>query len=427
MLAIRGETMGTTYSVKVFDPPEWGDEIRFEIESELRSVNDQMSTYLSSSEISRFNRSESTDWFDVSAETALVVETGQQISRATDGAFDVTVLPLVNAWSFGPESRENRPPAEDVIESTRKRIGFERLHVRTEPPALRKDDPALEVDLSAIAKGHGVDRVVELLVDAGAANVFVEIGGEVRATGDKAGVPWRIGIQRPDAVSDAILVPYPLVDRAVATSGDYRNRFESEGKEYSHTIDPKTGRPATHRIASVTVGAADCMRADGWATAIGVLGRESGLAVARGEGLDVLLISRDGGGGFEVDGVGAFADVAGVAEKALASTPAGDGDDRVAATGDGGEDLRKTFFAQLMPVLLVTLVAFGIVLAVMAVGVLFGRRSISGSCGGLSAGAGGDPENCSMCGNATEGCRELQERMAEASTGSGPFDMGNGR
>ncbi len=435
MLEIRGETMGTTYTVKVFDPPEWEDDIRFEIESELRSVNDQMSTYLESSEISRFNRWESTDWFDVSAETATVVEAAEQISSATDGAFDVTVLPLVNAWNFGPEPRTRRPPVDDVVESTRTRVGFERLHVRVDPPALRKDDPTLQVDLSAIAKGHGVDRVVELLARAGAANAFVEIGGEVRATGDKAGVPWRIGIQRPDAVSNAVLVPYPLVDRAVATSGDYRNRFEAEGTEYSHTIDPRTGRPATHRIASVTVTAADCMRADGWATAIGVLGREAGLAAARAEGLDVLVISRDDDRGFVVDGVGQLRDLVGEAEQALASIPPGDpipagkAGGRVAEAGEG-EDVKVGFLAELMPVLLVTLVAFGIVLAVMAVGVLFGRRSISGSCGGLSAGAGGNPENCSMCGNATEGCRELQDRMAEAtegsaSKGSGPFDMGN--
>lgn len=426
VLEVRGETMGTTYSVKVFDPPEWDDEFRFEIEAELRSVNDQMSTYLKSSEISRFNRSESTDWFDVSAETATVVEAAQRISRATDGAFDVTVLPLVNAWNFGPEPRSRRPPVDSSVEATRKLVGYERLHVRTDPPALRKDDPTLQVDLSAIAKGHGVDRVVELLTRAGAVNLFVEIGGEVRATGDKAGVPWRIGIQRPDAVSNAILVPYPLVDRAVATSGDYRNRFEAEGTEYSHTIDPRTGRPATHRIASVTVTAADCMRADGWATAIGVLGREAGLAAARAEGLDVLVISRDDDRGFVVEGAGELADITDEAEEALASIPRGEGNGRVVGAGKG-EDANENFLAQLMPVMLVTLVAFGIVLAVMAVGVLFGRRSISGSCGGLSAGAGGNPENCSMCGNATEGCRELQDRMAEASQGSGPFDMGNDR
>ena len=415
LVEFRGETMGTTYSVKVFDPPDWGEEIGLEIDLELRRVNDQMSTYLASSEISRFNASDSTDWFAVSEETALVVEAAQEIAEATDGAFDVTVSPLVDAWSFGPGPRTNRVPDEESLEALRRIVGYRHLSVRLDPPALRKAIPELRVDLSAIAKGHGVDRVVGRLMRAGAENVFVEIGGEVRAIGDKAGVPWKVGIQRPDAVADSVLVAYPLVNCAVATSGDYRNRFEIDGKFYSHTIDPRTGAPTTFGTASATVIADDCMRADAWATAITALGPDAGLALARERGIDLLLISRDDRREFQIEGSGLLAEIAQEARESLVAEQV----DSVEGNVDG--DAAASFLTTLMPVLLITMVAFGLLLAVMAIGVLFGRRSISGSCGGLSA-RGGDGSNCSMCGNSTEGCRDLQKRLAESGVTSGEDD-----
>ncbi len=401
LVEFRGRTMGTTYVVKVFDPPDWEADIELEIEAELRAVNDQMSTYLESSEISRFNASDSTDWFSVSGETAMVVAAAQRIAEATEGAFDVTIGPLVDAWSFGPGPRTHEVPDPEVIERIRRSVGYQNLSVRRDPPELRKSVPALQVDLSAIAKGHGVDRVLRRLQQAGAENIFVEIGGEVRAAGDKDGEPWRVGVQRPDAVSDAVLVASPLVDQALATSGDYRNRFEAAGETYSHTIDPHTGAPIKHPIASVTVLAEDCMRADAWATAINALGREAGLASAREQGLDVLVLARRDDGGFTVDGLGALAEAA------------EDARERLGLVETGGENQRGEFVTSLIPVLVVTTLAFAILLAVMAVGVLFGRRSISGSCGGLSSG-GGEGENCSMCGSSTEGCRELRDRLSES-------------
>ncbi|MFG0262130.1 MAG: FAD:protein FMN transferase, partial [Novipirellula sp. JB048] len=230
----RGQTMGTTYMVKVYDPPSWEGEIALRIDAELRSVNDQMSTYLKSSEISRFNASESTDWFDVSAETAAVVAAAQRIARATDGAIDVTVAPLVNAWSFGPDERTETVPSDAAIAALRESVGYEKLAVRTEPPALKKSLPTLQVDLSSIAKGHGVDRVVALLASQGAKNVFVEIGGEVRVTGRKGDQPWKVGIQDPTIENRepngiSLAVAHPIEDRAMATSGDYRIFFEVDG------------------------------------------------------------------------------------------------------------------------------------------------------------------------------------------------------
>ena len=240
--AFRGQTMGTTFMVKIFGAEKVSDDIRFEIDAELRNVNDQMSTYLSRSEISRFNDSDSTDWFDVSRETATVVQFAQTVSAKTDGAFDITVGPIVNAWGFGPGERTGKAPDPSILEEIKHSVGYEKLSVRLDPPSLRKSIGTLKIDLSSIAKGHGVDRIVKLLAKAGAKNVFVEIGGEVRTSGDKLGEPWKVGINIPDK---AAVIAHAMgggsgKNESMATSGDYRNYFEAGGKRYSHTIDPRT-------------------------------------------------------------------------------------------------------------------------------------------------------------------------------------------
>lgn len=299
--------MGTYYSVTIANPPpELAEDWRERIDGELRRVNDQMSTYLKSSEISRFNDSSSLDWFAVSEETAMVVATAQEISAATDGAFDVTVGPLVDAWSFGPTKKTARPPSEAEIEALRKVVGYKHLEVRREPPALRKKIPELRVDLSAIAKGHGVDRILALLVDLGCEHVFVDIGGEDRAIGHRGDRAWRVAIEDPNDEQREYHVAIELTDRAIATSGDYRNFFEFEGKRYSHTIDPRSGRPIDHGVASVSVIANDCMTADAWATALTVVGSEQGLELARRFNLAVRIVERQADGEFRISQSGTF-------------------------------------------------------------------------------------------------------------------------
>ncbi|QDV68878.1 Thiamine biosynthesis lipoprotein ApbE precursor [Rosistilla carotiformis] len=294
ILQVAGKTMGTRYEVKIASPPsDLASDWELLIDRELRRVNDQMSTYLSTSELSRFNRSESLDWFEVSPETAMVVAAALQISEKTGGAFDVTVGPLVNLWSFGPQRHEKTLPSQAAIDEAASATGYQSLHVRTDPPALRKDKAALQVDLSSIAKGHGVDRIVDLLVGLGCDNVFVNIGGEIRAVGDKGkDRPWRAGVERPDEATTVLLFPVAVENEAIATSGDYRNFFEIDGKRYSHTIDPRTGRPVVHSMASVSVVAANCMLADAWATALNVLGPEEGPPIAVAESLDAYLLER---------------------------------------------------------------------------------------------------------------------------------------
>ena len=298
VLALNGATMGTTYSVQVL-PPHADldpDALQRRIDVLLAKVNALMSTYAPDSELSRFNATQSTDWFAVSPELVKVVDVARQVSDASGGAFDITVGPLVNLWGFGPESRPDALPAQTDIDAARARVGYHKLHTRAEPPALRKDQPDLYVDLSAIAKGYGVDRVATLLESEGLTDYLVEIGGELRGRGvNGRGEPWRIAVERPEAGRRSVFRIVPLHDLGMATSGDYRNFFEVNGKRYSHSIDPSTGWPVQHPLASVTVLADDCMWADAWATALLVLGTEKGHALAESRGLAALFISRIGG------------------------------------------------------------------------------------------------------------------------------------
>lgn len=299
LLRLQGETMGTTWSVQVVAPPADLDaeQLRQAIEARLADVNSQMSTYDPQSELSRFNASTSSDWIPVSAGLASVVLKAQTISDLSDGAFDVTVGPLVNLWGFGPGAVGADLPTGSELDDASARVGYRHLEARRTEPALRKAIPRLYVDLSAIAKGHGVDELVRLLEAGGLTDYLVEIGGELRGAGRKAnGEPWRIAIERPEAAVRQVFAAVPLWDTAMATSGDYRNFFEVDGRRYSHTIDPATGRPVEHRLASVTVLDPSCARADALATALLVLGPERGLALARRLRLAALLIVREGDG-----------------------------------------------------------------------------------------------------------------------------------
>ncbi|WDQ15857.1 FAD:protein FMN transferase [Rhodopirellula sp. P2] len=408
-LTFRGATMGTTYMVKVHSPPEtpdWDAETATAIERELRSVNDQMSTYLKSSELSQFNASESMDWFDVSAETAEVVAAALELSEKTDGAFDVTVGPLVDRWSFGAGERKNDVPSQAELGELKQNIGYQHLQSRLDPPALKKDIAELQVDLSSIAKGHGVDRIVELLAGRGAENVFVEVGGEVRVAGDKSGDSWKVGIQRPDTGGQELLVAHKIRDAAMATSGDYRNFFEVDDQRYSHTIDPRTGRPVTNGVASVSVITDTCMLADGWATALNVVGAEDAMRLARENDLSVLVVQRFNDG-LVSSGTGELTQYADVD----VSEPTVGNEIAVTPTDEAEE---KSFAQRMAPVLLMTGLTFGAVLLAMAVGVIFGRQAISGSCGGLNAKIDEDGvSRCTMCSTPSEACQELRDKMAE--------------
>ena len=324
-LHYTGATMGTYYSVKVSRSPQEvhdahgidTERLGRDIEEILEEINALMSTYRQDSELSRFNASRSAGWFPVSRDLHTVVSEALRVGRLTGGAFDITVGPLINLWGFGPPmddegDREgndkpedgpieeegfmsaitprNMPRAADLRDAMT-RIGYEKVSTRATPPALRKDDSGVYLDLSAIAKGFAVDKVAEYLERMGIVDYLVDIGGELRGKGrNSTGKPWRVAIEKPMPDQRAIHQVIAVDDRAVATSGDYRNFFEKAGRRYSHTIDPKTGRPVTHALASVTVIDPSAMRADALATAISVLGPQAGYELAEREGIPVRLI-----------------------------------------------------------------------------------------------------------------------------------------
>ena len=298
-VGITGMTMGTLYSVKVDRLPEkmTADQLKTEIDAELERLNDLMSTYRPESEVSRFSKSTETGWFEVSPETATVVAESLRISRLSGGAFDITVAPLVELWNFGPNAGEFRIPPDEEILAAQERVGFASVEVRLDPPALRKSRPDVTLDLSAIAKGFGVDQIAGYLLQKGVGGYMVEIGGETRTYGTKQdGTPWRIGIQKPVAHELALQKTIEPGDRALATSGDYRNFFEKDGRRYSHTIDPRTGHPIEFHLASVSVVTEMCMTADALATAITVLGPDAGYDLAVEQNLAALLIVRTNDG-----------------------------------------------------------------------------------------------------------------------------------
>lgn len=287
--------MGTTYAVTFYADMEEVDAaaLQLQIDELLERINAQMSTWRPDSELSRFNQSRESGWFPVSADVVHVVEAAAAVSALSDGAFDVTVGPMVNLWGFGPDGGELVPPPAQEIEAAKDYVGYDKLSVRTSPPALRKRHPDLYVDLSAIAKGFAVDEVARLLDERHIESYLVEIGGELRAMGSKPdGSYWKVAIERPLRGERVIENTVELRDRAIATSGDYRNYVERDGERYSHTVDPRTGRPIGHGLASVSVIAASAMHADALATAIMALGPADGERLAVDEDLAVQMIVR---------------------------------------------------------------------------------------------------------------------------------------
>ena len=278
-----GATMGTTYQVKIvagYFKNTSG--LKKKIDNRLQAINQSMSTYLPDSEISRFNAIRDTRGkLAVSDDFLQVMRAARDIYEKTGGAWDGTVKPLLNLWGFGNTQQTHRVPDDAEIGKQMRGVGFQ--HIRIFPEGyLQKKKNSLTLDLASIAKGYAVDQVSALLQTSGMENFLVEIGGEVFAAGfRKDGQPWRVGINRPStsASTTEVYRVVPLHNRAMATSGDYRNYFEDKGKRFSHIIDPRTGYPVNNGVVSVSIVADSCMFADGLATAIMVMGREHGMTL----------------------------------------------------------------------------------------------------------------------------------------------------
>ena len=294
---IIGNTMGTSYSV------QWSDasisittsELKDIIEQRLNRINSLMSTYIPNSQLSEFNQSPETGWHAVDSELAQLIELALSISKKSNGAFDITIGPLVNLWGFGPSDTTFTFPTDTEIDIAKRSIGYQHLEVRIDPPALNKKVSDLYVDLSAIAKGYAVDEVAKILDGNHIHNYMVEIGGEVKGKGVAPhGNPWRIGIETPNFERGKIEKIISLHDIGVATSGDYRNFIEHEDKRYSHTIDPRSGYPVRHNLGSVTVLHHSTAIADAWATAFMVLGPKKSYQLSTDNKLSGVLITREG-------------------------------------------------------------------------------------------------------------------------------------
>ncbi len=229
-----------------------------------------------------------------------MVAASREISEKTGGAQDLTVGPLVRLWHFGPKDAKTQafvPPGLEEIRDAKKRVGYTKLDVRLEPPALRKEVAGMEVDLASIAAGYTIDRIRELFHRHGITNFVAELGGELCAEGKRAdGSPWRVGIERPVSQEREFEAAVPLVNAAMSTAGGSHHFFEYNGRRYSHIIDPSTGRPVEHTLASVTVAADKCIDADGWDTPLVVLGPERGLKCAELYGVAAMFISHSGQG-----------------------------------------------------------------------------------------------------------------------------------
>lgn len=294
VFTVRDETLGTFYTLTVVDPPRGVSRANAQqiAEDALDRVDRLMSTYREDSELSQFNRHASSEPFPVSQETLQVFQVAQTISEQSGGAFDITVGPLVNAWGFGPAAFEN-PPDDTTVKALLKRTGYHHLEIHPDS-FLVKTIPDLYCDLSAIAKGYAADAVAEALEAAGITRYMIEVGGEIRVAGKSPrNAPWVLGIETPKAHVRELYAAVHIEDGALATSGDYRNMYEVDGKLVSHTIDPHTGRPVQHALASVSVIHPSCTWADGYATALMALGPEKAEALARERNLAVLLLVRN--------------------------------------------------------------------------------------------------------------------------------------
>lgn len=295
-LVLSGQTMGTTYLIKVHGPGDRKN-LAEDIDAALDRVNSLMSTYIDDSELSRFNAFDAGAEFELSPETFALFTRALRISERTGGAFDITVGPVVNAYGFGPEL-STELPTEEELEAMRAYVGYRHLKLSNQGRGVTKDHAEVYCDLSGIAKGYGVDAVAQLMDERGIENYFIEVGGEIRTRGvNRDGLSyWLAGIERPDPLSRELLTTVPLVDRALATSGNYRNYAVVDDVEISHTIDPKTLKPVEHELLSASVLHASCAMADAYATAMMVLGPEDGLEFAESQGLAVLLLVPAGEG-----------------------------------------------------------------------------------------------------------------------------------
>ena len=289
-----GPTMGSRYSIQyvrhIATPGP--KTVQDEVEQILAEVDRQLSTYRSDSDIERFNALPADSCPVMPGPVLELIRMGEQLSSQSDGAFDLTVEPLLNLWGFGPQSREEKVPSAEALAQARQRVGHK--HLRIEGDRLCKD-AAVEVDFNSIAAGYAVDRIAARLQALGIDSYLAEATGELKAVGRKPdGSPWRIALEEPRDDRQVAERVIEVNGYGVSTSGDYRKYFEQGGKRYSHTFDARTGAPVLHNLASVTVIHPSAMMADGLSTLLLILGPEQAWDYAQKHGIGVFFVLRDG-------------------------------------------------------------------------------------------------------------------------------------
>lgn len=298
---ITGRAMGTFYHITAHRCPRkvTHDILKNAVDAALNSIEEKMSMYRKESELSRFNSHSSQQPFTLSQETAEVFRISRQVSQESGGAFDMTLGPLVTAWGFGPEMVVDDPD-EATIARFLEQTGYQWVEIFDDNTVVKRR-PEVSCDLSAVAKGYGVDQVAGALDRLGVSNYLVEVGGEVRTKGvNPDGRIWRLAIEKPVDEEQNHQLVVGLSGVSLATSGDYRIFRMNNGERISHEIDPRTGRPVTHPLASVSVIHPSCAWADAYATALMVLGPDKGDEFALEHHLAVCLFIRTPSGEFEV-------------------------------------------------------------------------------------------------------------------------------
>ena len=300
-LTLSGEAFGTTYNVSVVersDKPIDRAEIDLAIRTAIAATNSDFNNWDPTSSVSRFNTSANGEPFTVSVAFLELMDIADTIHSDSGGYFDMTLAPLIELWGFFKPGLDQDLPTDADIGSALSKVGQDNLiTIDHDARTLTKVDPAVTLNVSAIAKGYGIDNLSSGLSQAGYRNYMVEIGGDLFASGQTAqGRAWSLGVERPTDGSRGVLHIVSLTGQGMATSGDYRNYYEEDGIRYSHILDPRTGKPVTHNTASVSVIAENATLADGWATALLAMGSERGMDVADRLGLKAIFIDR-------VDGV----------------------------------------------------------------------------------------------------------------------------
>lgn len=394
---IVGKTMGTYFAVTISELPDGltQDQIKVALNNRLDAINQQMSTWIPESEISRFNSTESLDWFPVSDEFLEVTREAKRIYGLTEGAFDPTVSPVIDLWGFG-DKRPQNIPTDQQVNAALESMGMKHIELQTQPAALRKTKAGIQLNLSAIAKGYAVDDLAGALQKLQLKSFLVDIGGETRAGGAKPdGSPWKLGIESPLGGLQQIV---ELTSDSIATSGDYRNFFQIDGKKYSHAINPVTGRPVENPPASVSVRHASCMTADAFATAMMVMDQDKAIALAKAEGLSVLFQKVDDSESVQTIGTGSF-------------------ESQSESDVNATKESRSMIWVPFVAAAALFLLAVG----AMSLGTMIQNRQIKGSCGGLASMPGHDGTSaCDMCSIPRDQCsnEEVRNRikaMAEES------------